>query len=574
MKRDGRAGEVVGDGEAECEADRGRHRPEHHRVPKYFEVVEVGIEDCVEVVPDREPGREHLAGRGVAKAHHDHVEIGKDEEREEQPGGREDEEEGRVPAPSAGRRTARGAGPDASDLAGIRHFLPSGSPRRRTPDQSGMIQVWAASKEHRTSSPTPNAAHGSSCTLEYEAARAGDAVARDVAEEVAFAHPSRNGVAPRSGGVGRVGRVGGSGRRQRDGLGTDDEGHLPTLPQRSRVGAAKRTHRRAQPEFPVVARPALNPAFHEVREADEARHLAAHRPRIDLVGRPHLVDAPVEHDHDAVGDHHRFGLIVGHVDGRDPDPLLQRPDEETHLLAELRVEVGQGLVQQEDARLDDHGPGEGDALLLAAGELAGLALPEVAELHRLQDPGDAFGGLVLRDAPHLEPRTRGSGAPSCGGRGRSSGTPCRCSAARGAAPPRRGRRTGSGPPSAPRTPRCTAGSSSCRSPTGRGGRRARGLRSGDRTRPPRRPRRSAWRAPGSRARSRDHARRARPRPGGRRPPGPGGTRPPARQAGGRGLRTGAGADAPARRPAGSDQRISLFQRSITRSRLRLAVFQS
>ena len=86
-----------------------------------------------------------------------------------------------------------------------------------------------------------------------------------------------------------------------------------------------------------------------------------------------------------------------------PTPLLERPDEEAHLFAELRVEVREGLVEEENARLDDHRAGERDALLLAARELAGVALPEVAELHRLEDPGDALGHLALRDAPHLEP---------------------------------------------------------------------------------------------------------------------------------------------------------------------------
>lgn len=42
-----------------------------------------------------------------------------------------------------------------------------------------------------------------------------------------------------------------------------------------------------------------------------------------------------------------------------------------HLLA-LRVQGGGGLVQQQDLGLPDDRPGDGDALLLAAGQLRAL----------------------------------------------------------------------------------------------------------------------------------------------------------------------------------------------------------
>ncbi len=48
---------------------------------------------------------------------------------------------------------------------------------------------------------------------------------------------------------------------------------------------------------------------------------------------------------------------------------LQRPDLAPHLLAQLRVEVGERLVHQADRRLGDDRAAERHALLLAAGEL-------------------------------------------------------------------------------------------------------------------------------------------------------------------------------------------------------------
>ena len=55
-----------------------------------------------------------------------------------------------------------------------------------------------------------------------------------------------------------------------------------------------------------------------------------------------------------------------------------------HLLAQLLVERRQRLVHQQDARLEDDGAGERDALALAARELVDVAVAEPAELHELE----------------------------------------------------------------------------------------------------------------------------------------------------------------------------------------------
>jgi hypothetical protein len=60
---------------------------------------------------------------------------------------------------------------------------------------------------------------------------------------------------------------------------------------------------------------------------------------------------------------------VGHVDDGELELLLQFAQFAAHLLAQLRVEVGQRLVHQADLRLRDQGAAERDALLLAAREL-------------------------------------------------------------------------------------------------------------------------------------------------------------------------------------------------------------
>ena len=75
-----------------------------------------------------------------------------------------------------------------------------------------------------------------------------------------------------------------------------------------------------------------------------------------------------------------------------PRRLLQRADLAPHLDAQLRIEIGERLVHQADLRLGHDRAAERDALLLAAGELRGLAVEQRLE------PEDAGGALEPRIA--------------------------------------------------------------------------------------------------------------------------------------------------------------------------------
>ena len=91
------------------------------------------------------------------------------------------------------------------------------------------------------------------------------------------------------------------------------------------------------------------------------------------------------------------------VDRGDAEAALQLGDLAAGLHPELRVEVGQRLVHQEDLRLPDDSPAHGDPLALAAGELLRLtveqAFVEVEDARRLADPSVA---LVPGHAAHLQ----------------------------------------------------------------------------------------------------------------------------------------------------------------------------
>jgi hypothetical protein len=60
------------------------------------------------------------------------------------------------------------------------------------------------------------------------------------------------------------------------------------------------------------------------------------------------------------------------------------------LLAQGHIEIGEGLVEQQQARLRRQGARQGDALLLAAGELVRVATRLAAQADQAQHVADAL----------------------------------------------------------------------------------------------------------------------------------------------------------------------------------------
>ena len=57
---------------------------------------------------------------------------------------------------------------------------------------------------------------------------------------------------------------------------------------------------------------------------------------------------------------------MGDVDGGDANFFLDVADDLAHFNAQFGVEIGEGLIHQEDIGLDDERAGEGDTLQLPA----------------------------------------------------------------------------------------------------------------------------------------------------------------------------------------------------------------
>ena len=137
------------------------------------------------------------------------------------------------------------------------------------------------------------------------------------------------------------------------------------------------------------------------RRADEAGDEQVGRPLVALERRSQLPEVAVLHHRDAVTHRHRLDLVVGDVDGRRTEALLELRDLGAHLHPQLGVEVGERLVEEEHRRLADDRPTDRDPLPLAAGELARLALEQVGDVEDLRRLGDEpfdLGGRRLADA--------------------------------------------------------------------------------------------------------------------------------------------------------------------------------
>ena len=122
----------------------------------------------------------------------------------------------------------------------------------------------------------------------------------------------------------------------------------------------------------------------------------------DVAGGAGLADVAVFHDDHLVGEGHGFLLAVGDVDEGDGELALQALELLADLDAEEGVEGGEGFVEEEDTGADDEGAGEGDALLLASGELGGEAVGEVGHVDETEELAGAAVSFGFADALHAE----------------------------------------------------------------------------------------------------------------------------------------------------------------------------
>ena len=110
----------------------------------------------------------------------------------------------------------------------------------------------------------------------------------------------------------------------------------------------------------------LDDCGHQVGGAEKAGHERVGRALVQVGRGSDLLHLAVGQDRDLVGHGQRLVPVVGDEHGGGPGPPLQAADLVPHGDAEYGVEIGQRLIEQEQLRLDDQGPGKRHPLLLAA----------------------------------------------------------------------------------------------------------------------------------------------------------------------------------------------------------------
>src|SRR5262249_7579676 len=83
------------------------------------------------------------------------------------------------------------------------------------------------------------------------------------------------------------------------------------------------------------------------------------------------------HDSDAVPQCQGFGLIVRYVQGAEPQSLLKPNQLETQLLAYLRIDVRQGLIEEDRRVAADDRSRQSNTLLLSTAQLPRIAFRQI-----------------------------------------------------------------------------------------------------------------------------------------------------------------------------------------------------
>ena len=193
-------------------------------------------------------------------------------------------------------------------------------------------------------------------------------------------------------------------------------GKLLSIAGAAAAVSARRSGRSASEALPAPARlagdheaagrdeapGAFHAAIDEGGAADEIGDEFFRRTLVEILLRPDLANPALAHDDEAVGHGQGLLLVVGHHHGGQSELALQFADLDAHLLAQLGVEIGQRLVEQQHVGPEHQRTGQRHALLLAAGQLPRQPVAEMIEPHQAQGLGDLRRHLGLRYLAHLE----------------------------------------------------------------------------------------------------------------------------------------------------------------------------
>ncbi len=126
------------------------------------------------------------------------------------------------------------------------------------------------------------------------------------------------------------------------------------------------------------------------RRSEKLRHELIRRIVIDLLGRIHLLQHALLHDHNEVRNAHRLILVVRDKHRCDAGFLLDPPDLLPCRQTQSGIQIGERLIQEQDFGQLHQRTGNGHPLLLAARELRRFSLQQLLNVHQLRRFQHAF----------------------------------------------------------------------------------------------------------------------------------------------------------------------------------------
>ena len=141
--------------------------------------------------------------------------------------------------------------------------------------------------------------------------------------------------------------------------------------------------------------------IHSLR-ADELGDEQVGGPVIEFHRLPDLLRAAFVEHQDPVGHGHGFQLIMRHIYRRIADPAVQLAQFRPHLTAQLGVQIGKRLVEQENRRIAHDRPAHGHPLALPSGQLPRQPVEVIGKAEQFGGPPHLLVDLLLAGPPHPE----------------------------------------------------------------------------------------------------------------------------------------------------------------------------
>ena len=138
------------------------------------------------------------------------------------------------------------------------------------------------------------------------------------------------------------------------------------------------------------------------RTGEKACNEGVDRMAVDLQRRPDLDDPAVAHDADPLAHGHRLDLVMRDMDDGLAQHAVKLDQLRAHRCAQLGIQVGERLVEEERHGVSDQRAAQCDSLLLPAAQLSRAAFQQVPDAEHVRRRRDAAIDFLARELAQLE----------------------------------------------------------------------------------------------------------------------------------------------------------------------------